>query len=77
MARDMPLVDRLRARMKKYKPWGYGIPDDDCHAAADEIERLRGAICRSTEILKRNLGYQTEKCYDALSILQRALAATE
>lgn len=45
--------------------------------AANEIDRLRAVVANSAEILKRNLGHQTEKCYDALSILQRAMPEPE
>lgn len=34
---------------------------------------LREAIERAIKILDRNLGHQTEKCYDALAILRRSL----
>lgn len=56
------------------------VPTDDPWIIAEmqaEIDRLRGVVAKSAEILKRNLGHQTEKCYDALSILQRAIRETE
>jgi len=38
-----------------------------------ENERLRNAVTKAENILARNLGHQTEKCYDALAILRRAI----
>ena len=45
-----------------------------------EIEQLRAerdtliaAMERAHEILERNLGHQTEKCYDALHVLRNSL----
>jgi hypothetical protein len=39
----------------------------------DEIDRLREAMTRAADIIKRNLGRQNEKVEDARSILVRAL----
>lgn len=48
----------------------------DVHHVLNENDRLRAAAAKAESILARNLGHQTEKCYDALAILQRALQET-
>lgn len=44
-------------------------------ALAADGNQLRDAMAKAERILDRNLGHQTEKCYDALSIIRKALAA--
>ncbi len=71
------LVDRLRDH---HPGLGHGTCMD-CHGtvmddAADEIERLRGAL---EEIIKADLSYYNNKTFDGASakIARRALAETE
>lgn len=40
-------------------------------------DRLRAAIKRALGILDRNLGHQTEKCYDAVAVLNQAIRESE
>jgi ribosomal protein S20 len=37
------------------------------------VSELEAALAKSENILARNLGHQTEKCYDALAIIRAAI----
>lgn len=46
---------------------------DTALAEAERRGRLEMAIERALGILNRNLGHQTEKCYDAVAVLNQAI----
>lgn len=57
----------------------YAVPPSS-EALLAEIKQLRAerdaliaAVEKAHEILERNLGHQTEKCYDALHVLRNSL----
>lgn len=50
---------------------------DEILSLRQQLCEMRGAIKRALGILDRNLGHQTEKCYDAVAVLNQAIRESE
>ncbi len=70
----MPVIDPLDWKQVNEQ---LDQAERDAERFSQEKKKLRDAIKRALGILDRNLGHQTEKCYDAVAVLNQAIRESE